>query len=719
MIVHPMARPLAPGRALGHLPTAMRPASLDPLFAPLTSLKGIGPRLERPFARLLGRDAPRVVDLLFHMPSGYVDRRSRPSLAEAVPETDVTLEVRVDGHQAAPSGRRAPHRTFVSDATGDMVVVHFNIDASHIERMLPVGATRWLCGRISLYDGMRQMTHPDRVLDAAGLARLPPIEPVYPLVEGLAGGHVRRAIEAALGRVPEGLEVLPRDLLAAEGFPDFHTALHRLHRPTTLDEVLPAGAPWRRLAFQELLAHQVTLALVRARQVETGGRPTRGDGHIASVLTEALPFRLTGAQEQALDAIRADMGSQKRMLRLLQGDVGSGKTVVALLAAAAALEAGRQAAVMAPTEILARQHLETIAPLAAAAGLTVAILTGREKGRARAAVIAGLAEGRIQLVIGTHALIQPDVAFADLALAVVDEQHRFGVEQRLALARKGPATDMLLMTATPIPRTLVLTLFGDMDSSELREKPPGRLPVDTRSVSLDRLDEVVGALGRALDQGAQAYWICPLVEESDVSDLAAASERADTLKQVFGERVALVHGKMSGTEKDAVMARFASGETRLLVATTVVEVGVNVPNATLMVIEHAERFGLAQLHQLRGRVGRGAKASTCLLLFRGPLSETAKARLSILRHSEDGFAIAEEDLRLRGEGDVLGTRQSGFPGFHMARLEFHEPMVADARDAASGLVMQDPHMSSPRSEAVRTLLYLHDRDAAMRLLSAG
>ncbi|OYX11960.1 MAG: ATP-dependent DNA helicase RecG, partial [Rhizobiales bacterium 32-66-8] len=418
------------------------------------------------------------------MPSGYVDRRSRPSLAEAVPETDVTLEVRVDGHQAAPSGRRAPHRTFVSDATGDMVVVHFNIDASHIERMLPVGATRWLCGRISLYDGMRQMTHPDRVLDAAGLARLPPIEPVYPLVEGLAGGHVRRAIEAALGRVPEGLEVLPHDLLAAEGFPDFHTALHRLHRPTTLDEVLP-------------------------------GRPTRGDGHIASVLTEALPFRLTGAQEQALDAIRADMGSQKRMLRLLQGDVGSGKTVVALLAAAAALEAGRQAAVMAPTEILARQHLETIAPLAAAAGLTVAILTGREKGRARAAVIEGLAEGRIQLVIGTHALIQPDVAFADLALAVVDEQHRFGVEQRLALARKGPATDMLLMTATPIPRTLVLTLFGDMDSSELREKPPGRLPVDTRSVSLDRLDEVVGALGRALDQGAQAYWICPLVEESD------------------------------------------------------------------------------------------------------------------------------------------------------------------------------------------------------------
>ncbi|MEP9377982.1 ATP-dependent DNA helicase RecG [Aquabacter sp. CN5-332] len=697
----------------------MRPALLDPLFAPLTTLKGIGPKMERPFARLLGREVPRVVDLLFHMPSGFVDRRARPTIAGALPETDVTLEVRVDGHHPAPPGRRAPHRTFVSDATGDLVVVHFNIEASFIERMLPVGATRWLCGRISLYDGMRQMTHPDRILDAAGLAKLAPIEPVYPLVEGLGGGQVRRAMEAALARVPDLPEAIPGEILANERWPDFKAALHRLHRPADLADVEPMGAPWRRLAFQEFLAHQVTLGLVRAQQIEVGGRSSSGDGRLMEAVRAALPFSLTLAQETAFSDIRADIASDKRMLRLLQGDVGSGKTVVALLAAACVIEAGRQAALMAPTEVLARQHYETIAPLAAAAGIGTAILTGREKGRARQAILDDLAAGRIGLLVGTHALIQPDVVFADLALAIVDEQHRFGVEQRLTLSRKGESADMLLMTATPIPRTLVLTLFGDMASSELREKPPGRQPVDTRSISLERLDEVSDAVGRALAGGAQAYWICPLVEESDTSDLADATERHAVLKARFGPRVDLVHGRMSGTEKDGAMARFSSGETRILVATTVVEVGVNVPNATLMVIEHAERFGLAQLHQLRGRVGRGDKPSTCLLLYRGPLGETAKARLAMLRSSEDGFAIAEEDLRLRGEGDVLGTRQSGFPGFDVARLEFHSPQVAAAREASAHLLARDPHLSAPGSEAVRTLLYLHGRDAAMRLLSAG
>ncbi|OYY80492.1 MAG: ATP-dependent DNA helicase RecG, partial [Rhizobiales bacterium 35-66-30] len=613
---------------------------------------------------MLARETPRVIDLLFHLPSGYVDRRARPRIADAAPDTDVTVEVRVEDHHPPAPGRRAPHRTLVSDESGDLTVVHFNIDRTRIERLLPVGETRWLCGRITLYDGMRQMTHPDRILDAAGLAKLPPIEPTYPLVEGLAAGHVRRAIEAALARIPDLPEMIPLDGMPADLFqdgrwPSFRDALHRVHRPADLVEAQPTGAAWQRLAFEELLAHQVTLALVRARQIETGGRASIGDGHITRAVRSALPFSLTGAQETALAAISADISSEKRMLRLLQGDVGSGKTVVALLAAAGVIEAGRQAALMAPTEILARQHLETIAPLAAKAGIETAILTGREKGRAREAILAGLREGRIRLVLGTHALIQNDVAFADLALAIVDEQHRFGVEQRLALSRKGEAVDMLLMTATPIPRTLVLTLFGDMDSCELREKPPGRQPIDTRSISIERLDEVVAAVGRALMQGAQCYWICPLVEESDVSDLAAASERHESLQHYFGDKAGLVHGRLSGAQKDAVMARFASGETRILVATTVVEVGVNVPNATIMVIEHAERFGLAQLHQLRGRVGRGDKASTCLLLYRGPLSETAKARLAILRESEDGFAIAEEDLRLRGEGDVLGTRQSG------------------------------------------------------------
>lgn len=697
----------------------MRPPLLDPLFAPITALKGIGPKLERPFARLLDRDAPRVLDLLFHMPSSFVDRRARPTIAGAIPETDVTLKVRVEAHYPPPPGRRAPHRTLVADETGDLTVVHFNIEAARIERLLPLGATRWLCGRISLFDGMRQMAHPDRILDEAGLAKLPAIEPVYPLVEGLAGGYVRRALDGALARIPKLPELLPPALLEAQGWPDFATALTRLHHPQSPADAIPSGAPWRRLAFQELLAHQITLALVRSRQSRAGGRATIGNGRLTAQLLGALPFALTDAQDQALAEIRADIRSDRAMLRLLQGDVGSGKTVVGLLAAAEVAEAGRQTALMAPTEILARQHYETIAPLAEATGLSTAILTGREKGRAREAILKDLAEGRTHLVVGTHALIQPDVAFADLALAIVDEQHRFGVEQRLSLARKGPATDMLLMTATPIPRTLVLTLFGDMDHSELRQKPPGRQPVDTRAVSLERLDEVVHGLGRALRAGAQVYWICPLVEESDVSDLAAATERAETLQQFFGDKVGLVHGRMSGAEKDKVMARFQSGELRVLVATTVVEVGVNVPNATLMVIEHAERFGLAQLHQLRGRVGRGSKASTCLLLYRGPLSETAKARLAILRESEDGFAIAEEDLRLRGEGDVLGTRQSGFPGFGIAQLEMHADLVATARALAHEVVQADPELESPASLPMRLLLHLHDSNATMRLLSAG
>ncbi|GGF71954.1 ATP-dependent DNA helicase RecG [Azorhizobium oxalatiphilum] len=698
----------------------MRPAILDPLFAPLTTLPGIGPKMVRPFGRLLGRENPRVIDLLFHMPTGLIDRRDRPTIFEAQPDTDVTLEVKVDGHNAPPPGRRAPHRTFVSDESGELTVVHFHLDPGFIQRQLPVGETRWLCGKISLYDGMRQMTHPDRILDAAGLAKLPPVENKYPLTEGLAMGHVRRAIEAALARVPELPEALPDYLVERGDWPAFREALKRIHQPETPVDGIPTGRAWERLAFDELYAHQVTLAIVRQTQVKAGGRPSKGDGRLAGAILKALPFRLTGAQETALAAIRGDLAADTRMLRLLQGDVGSGKTVVALLASAAVIEAGRQAALMAPTEILARQHLETITPLAAAAGIEVALLTGREKGRARAAILDGLATGRIGIVVGTHALIQDDVAFHDLALAVVDEQHRFGVEQRLAFSRKGAAVDMLLMTATPIPRTLVLTLFGDMDSSELREKPPGRKPVDTRSVSLERLDEVVAGVGRQLRAGAQAYWICPLVEESDNSDLAAATERAAYLQKVFGEKaVELVHGKLSGSDKDAAMARFASGEARILVATTVVEVGVNVPNATLMVIEHAERFGLAQLHQLRGRVGRGEKASTCLLLFRGPLSETSKARLAILRETEDGFRIAEEDLRLRGEGDVLGTKQSGLPGFRVAQMEVHGGLVSTARDAAAALVPGNPDLEGPEGEKVRTLLYVQERDAAVRLLSAG
>jgi ATP-dependent DNA helicase RecG len=700
----------------------MRPAVLNPLFAPLSSLAGIGPKQEKLYQHLLGRgDAPaRVLDLLFHLPSGTIDRRARPKLRDVNAGQVVTVAVTIDRHRPPPPRRsRAPYLIYASDDTGEIVLTYFNAREDYLDKLLPVGALRYVSGTAAIYDGMLQMVHPDRVVSEADLAKLPLVEPVYPLTEGLTLNQLRRAADAALTRLPSLPEWQEPSWLARERFPPFAEALRSLHRPLDPADALPERPAWSRLAFDELLAGQVALALVRAHLRRPSGRATPGTGHLRKKLIGALPFALTSSQTRAVADITADLAKPERMLRLLQGDVGSGKTVVALMAAAAAVEAGRQAAFMAPTELLARQHHNTVAPLAAAAGINVAILTGRERGAERNQMLERLAFGDIHVLIGTHALFQEDVAFRDLALAIVDEQHRFGVHQRLALARKGEAVDVLVMTATPIPRTLVLTYFGDMDVSELREKPAGRAPIDTRTVPLERYREVVEAVGRALSEGARVYWVCPLVEESENVDLNAAEERFAALKEHFGAMVGLVHGRMKGTDKDRAMERFAAGETRLLVSTTVIEVGVDVPEASVMVIEHAERFGLAQLHQLRGRVGRGSAHSTCLLLYKGPLGETAKARLKIMRETQDGFRIAEEDLRLRGEGDVLGTRQSGMPAFKVARIEVHGKYIGAARDDAALILSRDPTLATPRGEALRHLLYLFERDEAVRLIRAG
>jgi ATP-dependent DNA helicase RecG len=698
----------------------MRPPVLNPLFAALTSLSGIGPKLEALYARLLDRETPRLIDLLFHLPSGTIDRRARPKLNEVEPGTVVTVAVTVEEHRPAPRNRpRAPYRILVSDDTGTLTLTFFSARPDYLEMLLPVGQTRYVSGTAEFYDGMLQMVHPDRIVDEKGFAALPLVEPVYPLTEGLALGNVRRAVDGALAKLPDLPEWQDEAWVARERFPAFSEALRAMHRPHEPHDIAPDNPAWTRLAYDELLAGQLALALVRANMRRQAGHEHAGDGHLRAKILNALPYALTPSQQKAVDDIVADLSKPERMLRLLQGDVGSGKTVVALTAAAAVIEDGRQAAFMAPTEILARQHLKTIAPLAEAAGIEVAILPGRERGRARDAILERLALGGIHLLVGTHALFQDDVVFRDLALAIVDEQHRFGVHQRLALTQKGEAVDVLVLTATPIPRTLVLTYFGDMDISELREKPAGRQPIDTRTIPLDRLDEVEDAIGRALAEGKRAYWVCPLVEESEKSDLAAAEDRHEELRRKFGDVVDLVHGKMKGTEKDAAMARFARGDSRLLVATTVIEVGVDVPEATIMVIEHAERFGLAQIHQLRGRVGRGAGKSTCLLLYKAPLGETAKARLAILRDSEDGFRIAEEDLRLRGEGDVLGTRQSGMPGFRIARPEVHGKYLGAARDDAQLFLSRDPSLTSARGQALRQLLYLFGKDEAITLIRAG
>ncbi len=700
----------------------MRPALLNPLFAPVTSLPGVGPRQDKLLRYLLGRnETPRLVDLLLHLPVSIIDRRARPKIAEAVPGAVVTLEVTVDRHRPAPPGRsRAPYLVYASDETGDVVLTYFRAQPGYVEKILPVGEKRYVSGTAQMFDGALQIVHPDRVIDEDGFAKLSGLDPVYPLTEGLAIGSLRRAIAQALQKLPALPEWISPEVIRRCSFPPIAEALNRIHVPLDPTDILPDGPYWSRLAFDELLAGQLALALVRAQLRRPAGVRNAGDGHLRHKVIDALPYALTASQQAAAKAIADDLNQPVRMLRLLQGDVGSGKTVVALLAAAAAAEVGKQSALMAPTEILARQHIKTIAPLAEQAGIRIAILTGREKGKERRDILKRLESGEIDLLVGTHALIQDDVVFKALALAIVDEQHRFGVRERLALTSKGDAVDVLVLSATPIPRTLVLTYFGDMDVSELREKPAGRQEVDTRAVSATRLNEVVDGVGRALDSGKLVYWICPLVEESETIDhLTDAGQRFASLKERFGDRVGLVHGKMKGADKDRVMAQFAAGEIQLLVATTVVEVGVDVPAATIMVIENAEHFGLSQLHQLRGRIGRGSEASTCILLYREPLGEIAAARLRVIRETTDGFRIAEEDLRLRGEGDILGTRQSGMPGYRIARSEVHGQLITQARDEALRIMKDNPKLTGVHGEALRCLLYLYERDEAIPLIGAG
>nr|CAD6415219.1 DNA helicase RecG [Rhizobium sp. Q54] len=701
----------------------MRPAVLDPLFASVASLPGVGPKVADLIARVTGREGPedcRVIDLLFHAPSSIVDRRNRPGIALAPQGTVVTIEGRVDRHQPPPPGKtNIPYRVFLHDDTGELALTFFRVKGNWLERALPIDETVMVSGKVDWFNGRPSMVHPDFMVKASEAANLPLVEPVYPLTAGLSPKVLRKAIEGAVARLPDIPDWLDATLAARQGFGSVAESFRRLHDPRDEADVDARSPARRRLAYDEFLAGQVSLALVRQRLRKVPGQPVRADGALAGRIRAALPFALTASQEAAIGDIMKDMSGEDRMLRLLQGDVGAGKTLVALMAMAAAVEGGGQAVLMAPTEILARQHYATISKLAAAAGISVEVLTGRTKGRERDAIVERIASGDAQIVIGTHALFQDAVNYRNLLLAVVDEQHRFGVHQRLRLTAKGISPHMLVMTATPIPRTLVLAAFGDMDVSKLTEKPAGRKPIQTVTIPTERTGDIIDRLRTALKEGKKAYWICPLVEESDVSDLMSAEERSAVLAREFGPMVGLVHGRMAGPEKDAVMAAFKKGEVRLLVATTVVEVGVDVPDATIMVIEHAERFGLAQLHQLRGRVGRGDEASTCILLYKGPLSETGHARLSILRESEDGFLIAEEDLKLRGEGELLGTRQSGTPGFRIASLEAHGDLLEVARKDATYLLDKDPDLSSERGRSVRTLLYLHRRDEAVRFLSAG
>lgn len=700
----------------------MRPSLLNPLFAPLESLSGIGPKMRPLYEKLLAPpDRPAcVLDLLFHLPFTAIDRSRRALLADTPVDTLTTFALRVMRHRPPPAGRRTlPYRILCEDESGDVELVFFNSHRLRLSETMPEGAIRYVSGRFTLYDGARQMVHPDRIMDEAAYAKSPLIEPVYGQTAGLSSRIIHKIILNALPRLPPLPEWHDPDLLKQDDLYSFGDALHHLHHPLTLDIMSDDSPARRRLAYDELLAGQLALLLMRLHMKRDNGLARPSDGALVKKILSLLPYQLTGAQHQALADISRDLHAPERMLRLLQGDVGSGKTIVAFIAMAQVVEAGFQAAMMVPTEILARQHYQRLLPLAEQAGLRMGLLTGRDKGKTRKLLLDRLATGDLDLIIGTHALFQEDVIFKALGLAVIDEQHRFGVHQRLALSRKGKAVDVLVMTATPIPRTLVLTYFGDMDISLLREKPAGRQPIDTRIISLERVDEVMEGLKRALQSEQQIYWICPLVEENEELDLTDVNARFQSLRNQFGAQVGLLHGQMPAQDKDAAMHDFSSGTTRILVATTVVEVGVDVPKASIMVIEHAEQFGLSQLHQLRGRIGRGSAKSTCLLLYGPKSSAMARARLDVMRQSEDGFFIAEEDLRLRGEGDILGTRQSGMPGFRFALPTHHARLLNRARDEAKLILNKDPHLQTPRGEALRLLLYLFERDAAIRWVKAG
>ncbi len=693
-----------------------RPESLFPLFAGIETLQGVGPKT----AQLLEYvHITRPRDLIFTLPHSGVDRRMRASLRDVVLPCVVTVDVMVGKH-TPPRSKGGAYRIAVEDAATSFQVVFFRAHGDYLQKQLPTGQRRILSGRVELFDGIAQMVHPDHILREDEATQLGPFEPVYPLTAGVTQKQMARAAQAAMTRLPQLAEWIDPEQKRRAGWPDWADAVRAAHSPASAEDLSATSPARERLAYDEMMAHQMTLALARATLRRTKGRASHGDGRLRTRVLAALPYRPTMAQLRAMDEISDDMAAPQRMNRLLQGDVGAGKTLVAFLALLVAVEAGGQGVMMAPTEILARQHLESLRPMAETAGVVLELLTGRDKGAERRAKLEALSRGDIQILVGTHAVFQKDVSFADLRLAVVDEQHRFGVRQRLELGQKGALADVLVMTATPIPRSLALAQYGDMDVSVLDEKPPGRQPIKTAMVSTGRMDEVVTHLQRAIAEGRQAYWVCPLVEESEVVDMTAAQERFKHLRAVLGEaHVGLVHGQMPAADKDAAMAAFQSGRTAVLVATTVIEVGVNVPNATIMVVEQAEIFGLAQLHQLRGRVGRGEGASTCLLMYRAPLSETAERRLTTLRDTEDGFRIAETDLEMRGAGDLIGTAQSGLPRFRVADLERQAALMAVAQSDARKLMADDPELVTARGKAARVLLWLMEQDQAIRLISVG
>ena len=686
----------------------VRPFCLDPLFKPLETAHGVGPRLKSLYERLCG--GQKIKNLLFHTPIDITERLACPSISAAPYEKPVILTLTVEKHTQPPR-RPQPYRIRCSDLTGFVDLVFFNAQHAWLTNKYPIGKKIIITGSLDDFKGTRQITHPE-ILTSVDETK----DIIYPLTAGISNKMLRKIMLDSLSNCPTLPEWHSDSVIKQKQWKPWDVCLRHLHNPDTINDLLPESPYKSRLAYDELLANQLTLAIVRREEHKNKGRSFPPALTLRRSVLSKLPWSLTDSQSKVLQEIDHDMAKPSRMLRLIQGDVGSGKTIVALLAMLNAIESGAQAAIMAPTEILARQHEASFKKLLEGTKINIVTLTGRDKGKARKDLLAQIENGNANIIIGTHAIFQESIGFSDLGLAVIDEQHRFGVHQRLQLSSKTKGCDVLVMTATPIPRTLALTAYGDLDVSRITEKPIGRKPIDTRLIPLTKLEDLIA---RLQSQAAQVYWVCPLVEESEILDLSAAEDRFEYLKSFFGDAVGLVHGRMKAIEKESVMHKFASGALKILVATTVIEVGVNVPNATIMVIEHAERFGLAQLHQLRGRVGRGSDQSYCFLAYSDGIGVTAKKRLTTMRDTNDGFIIAEEDLKLRGFGEILGTKQSGIEEFHFADLNAHSDLLSMARDDALLIINKDPELISDRGKALRVLLYLFERDRAIAYLRSG
>lgn len=693
----------------------MRPDILFPLFRDLTTLNGIGDKIAQNFEGLTGR---RIKDLLFSAPRRYVDRSFQDSIIALPDGETATFEARITQHIPSRAKGR-PYRVMLDHNGLDVALVFFHARADWLTRSLPEGSNRIFSGKIERYRGQLQLTHPDYMVKPENLDSIPLLEPVYDLTSGVSLKVFIKAVKQALSLTPPLVEWVNDDQVIKNGWPSFRDALQTLHRPENISATGIMSPARQRLAYDELLARQLALQLSRRASRASDDSNIEDTTSLAQQTIEAAPFTPTGAQIRCYSQIKADLEASTRMSRLLQGDVGAGKTFVAALAAAHVAGGAGQTAIMAPTEILARQHEVTLTELLGPLGVKVTALTGKDKGKAREYIKAEMENGEAQIICGTHALFQQGISFNNLSLVVIDEQHRFGVHDRLKLTSKGSSPNLLVMSATPIPRTLALANYGDLDISRLDEKPAGRIPITTVGMPLTRAPEIMQGLERALSKGEKVYWVCPLVEDSELIDLTSAEDRFESLKAIYGDRVGLLHGRMKSTEKTEMARQFKLGNLDVLVATTVIEVGVDSPDATVIVIEHAERFGLAQLHQLRGRVGRSDKASSCVLLYKPPLGKTAHRRLDILKTTEDGFLIAEEDWKLRGSGDLLGTRQSGTPDLRLADLDYHAKLLEYANKDAALMIERGNDSDRKRSEALRTLLYLFDHDTSIHLMQNG